>query len=251
MRDSFQILHRLSQGFHVLHANLDDYEETLYFILATHQQCHADDLSGDESAPNLESMEFLLSRNRIWKRWVANYTTRTTIRIDLFFNIANQNDNRINIDIASTSKRIAEEAKRDSSSMITIAAMTMLFLPGTFVSVSTLLPNSIELCSSTRLTECVQAVFSMTFFDTDIDENGKTVLRVLPEWWYFLAATIPLTAMIFAFWIWWQKQRNAKGGQDSYPPGTNITTERSYEQRHENHALQTSHASNNRKMLHY
>ena len=251
MRDRFQILHRLSQGFHVLHANLDDYEETLYFILATHQQCRADDLSGDESAPNLESMEFLLSRNRIWKRWVANYTTRTTIRIDLFFNIANQNDNRINIDIASTSKRIAEEAKRDSSSMITIAAMTMLFLPGTFVSVSTPLPNSFELCSSTMLTQCVQAVFSMTFFDTDIDENGKTVLRVLPEWWYFLAATIPLTAMIFAFWIWWQKQRNAKGGQDSYPPSTNITTERPNEQRQENHALQTSHASMNRKMLHY
>ena len=60
------------------------------------------------------------------------------------FNIASQNDNRTNIDIAATSKqiaedsrRIAEEAKKDSSSMITIAAVTMLFLPGTFVSVST------------------------------------------------------------------------------------------------------------------
>lgn len=155
VRESFQILHRLSQGFHVLHANLDDYEETLNFILATHQQCRTDNLSGDGPPPNLDAMEFILSRNRIWKRWVANYITRTTICIDLFFNIANQNDNRTNIDIANTSKRIAEEAKRDSSSMITIAAMTMLFLPGTFVSVSTLSPNCFELCSSTMLTECV------------------------------------------------------------------------------------------------
>ena len=155
VRDSFQVLHQLSQELHVLHADLDDYEETLNFILATHQQCRADCLDCDEPATNLNSMEFLLSRNRIWKRWVANYVTRTTIRIDLFFNIANQNDNRINIDIARTSKRIAEEAKRDSSSMITIAAMTMLFLPGTFVSVSAPVPNSLALCWSIMLTECV------------------------------------------------------------------------------------------------
>ena len=139
VKDSFQNLHQLSQGLHVLHENLIDFEETLEFILETHQKHlnHGSDIG--QSAPNTESMEFLLSRNRIWKRWVANYIARTTIRIDLFFNIANQNDNRINIDIASTSKRIAEEAKKDSSSMITIAAMTMLFLPGTFVSVSNLL----------------------------------------------------------------------------------------------------------------
>ena len=155
MRDSFQILHQLSQGFHVLHANLDDYEETLNFVLDTHQQCRAEYLKCDEHVPTLCHMEFILSRNRIWKRWVANYITRTSIRIDLFFNIANQNDNHINIDIASTSKRIAEEAKRDSSSMITIAAMTMLFLPGTFVSVSTLLLGSFEDCSRTMLMDCV------------------------------------------------------------------------------------------------
>ncbi|KAL8786014.1 MAG: hypothetical protein Q9195_008396 [Heterodermia aff. obscurata] len=251
VRDSFQILHRLSQKFHVLHANLDDFEETLNFILATHQQCCADDFSGDEPATNIDSMEFLLSRNRIWKRWVAHYITRTTIRIDLFFNIANQNDNRINIDIASTSKRIAEEAKRDSSSMITIAAMTMLFLPGTFVSVSTLVPNVPELCSSIRLTERVQAIFGTTFFDTTVDEKGKTVLQVLPEWWFFLAATIPLTAMIFAFWIWWQKQRNAKGGQNPNQPSTNTMMEMAKQQRYENHALQTFHPSIVRKRMHY
>ena len=66
---------------------------------------------------------------------MANWSIRTKIRIDLFFNLANQNDNRTNLEIASTTKDIAEKTRNDSSSMITIAALTMLFLPGTFVSV--------------------------------------------------------------------------------------------------------------------
>lgn len=66
---------------------------------------------------------------------MSNYATRTNIRVNLFFNLANQGDSRINIEIARTSKAIAAETKRDSSSMITIAAVTMFFLPGTFVSV--------------------------------------------------------------------------------------------------------------------
>ena len=90
----------------------------------------------------------------------------------------------------------------------------------------------------------------MTFFDTATDQNGKTVLQVLPEWWYFLAATIPLTAIIFAFWIWWQKQRNAKGGQDSYRPSTDITMEKANEQQSENYTFQPYHGSTNRKMMH-
>lgn len=66
---------------------------------------------------------------------MANWSIRTKIRIDLFFNLANQNDNRTNLEIANTTKDIAEKTRNDSSSMITVAALTMLFLPGTFVSV--------------------------------------------------------------------------------------------------------------------
>ena len=84
----------------------------------------------------VESIAYLASKLRIWRRWVANYNKRTQIRIDLFYNLANQNDNRNNIEIARLTKDIAQESRKDSSSMITIAVLTMLFLPGTFVSVS-------------------------------------------------------------------------------------------------------------------
>ena len=89
--------------------------------------------------PNYEAVEYLLSRTQLWKRWVGSYNSRTQVQINLVFNLASQGDNRTNIEIAKTSKQIAEATLRDSSSMITIAAMTMLFLPGTFVSVSLVL----------------------------------------------------------------------------------------------------------------
>lgn len=64
--------------------------------------------------------------------------------------------------------------------MITIAAVTMLFLPGTFI--------------------C--AILSTTFFDF-----GETGLQVSSQWWVLLAATIPLTIMVFGIWLGWQRMR--------------------------------------------
>jgi hypothetical protein len=42
----------------------------------------------------------------------------------------------VNARIAEESKLIAAEARKDSSSMKTIAALTMVFLPGAFIAVS-------------------------------------------------------------------------------------------------------------------
>jgi hypothetical protein len=50
--------------------------------------------------------------------------------------LAAQKDSNINKRIAEQSKQIALETRRDSEAMKTIAILTMLFLPGTFVSVS-------------------------------------------------------------------------------------------------------------------
>jgi Mg2+ and Co2+ transporter CorA len=44
-------------------------------------------------------------------------------------------DNIVNIGLAADSKQIAAASKRDSSAMKTIAVLTMLFLPATFVAV--------------------------------------------------------------------------------------------------------------------
>ena len=67
--------------------------------------------------------------------------------------------------------------------MITIAAVTMLFLPGTFIS----------------------AILSTTFFD-----YGDDGLHVSGKWWILLASAIPLTVVVFGVWLGWRYVRLRK-----------------------------------------
>lgn len=59
------------------------------------------------------------------------------------YNLLAKQDNQINqhiavqsLNLAESSRHIATAAKRDSSTMKAIAALTMVFLPGTYISVS-------------------------------------------------------------------------------------------------------------------
>lgn len=45
----------------------------------------------------------------------------------------------------------------------------------------------------------------MVFFDAARDETGNPRLSVMPQWWYYLIITIPLTIVIFLAWIIWQR----------------------------------------------
>ena len=83
---------------------------------------------------------------------------------------------RANMEIAESSRRIAEATMSDSASMKTIAILTMVFLPGT----------------------AVASFFSMTMFNWSAGSGHSLVTRWL--WVYFVAA-IPLTGIVLA--IWW------------------------------------------------
>jgi hypothetical protein len=65
--------------------------------------------------------------------------------------------------------------------MITIASVTMLFLPGTFIS----------------------AILSTTFFA--YDSSGR--LSVSSQWWILPTSTVPLTIVVFGVWLAWQRAR--------------------------------------------
>ncbi|KAL8661329.1 MAG: hypothetical protein Q9202_005694 [Teloschistes flavicans] len=105
-------------------------------------------------------------------------------------NFMTQNDGRTNIAIAEASRRIAFETKRDSDAMKTIAALTMVFLPATFVA----------------------TLFGMVFFTVDSGRSSK--LRVNPYWWVYLAATIPLTMLTVGAWLGWLRWVRWKRLQD-------------------------------------
>ena len=58
------------------------------------------------------------------------------ILVQTVFTLATQRDQEVSIEIARDSKTLAQQATKDSTSMKSIAAVTMFFLPGTFVAVS-------------------------------------------------------------------------------------------------------------------
>ena len=127
----FQDLHAVSQKLHTLSEDLIDLEEHLTFLLHMQETWNA-----LKTHRTKESLDYLAGRTRCWRRWAGNYQARTDLQIQLFFNLATQGDNRTNLEIAKSTKSLAEESRKDSSSMITIAVLTMVFLPGTFISVS-------------------------------------------------------------------------------------------------------------------
>lgn len=74
----------------------------------------------------------LLDEAETWKH-------KATILVQTVFTLTTQRDTGISIQVAQDSRTLAQKATRDSTSMKAIAAVTMCFLPGTFVAVSTLL----------------------------------------------------------------------------------------------------------------
>lgn len=118
-------------------------------------------------------------------------------------------DNKTNIDIANTSKEISKEAKdiasdarRDGSSMKTVAVLTMAFLPATYLA----------------------ALFSLP----TLESRGKS------EFWMYWAATIPLTLATFLVWAmltqrqWVNttiKRMKSKLGRGKWNPKDSIFTQ--------------------------
>ncbi|KUJ07802.1 uncharacterized protein LY89DRAFT_789480 [Mollisia scopiformis] len=102
---------------------------------------------------------------------------RITNQFTTIFNLIAQRDTKATIELATSSQKLAEAALRDSSSMKTIAAMTLIFLPGTFV------------CS----------FFSMTFFDWRASPETSVVTSL----WVYFAVAVPFTIVVVLCWIAW------------------------------------------------
>ncbi|KAF8858725.1 hypothetical protein BDZ45DRAFT_784875 [Acephala macrosclerotiorum] len=157
-------LHSLSCAGHVLVEDIGNLEERIRFLREGYR-CFEDGLwkipgagGALEDGGDVEVMlRFLFLKCRISRRLVANYKDRVKIRIDL--------DNRNNIKI--------------SRSMMTISIVTLLFLPGKFI--------------------------SYVFFNFQQSPGGQEEFQVSTDWWYYLVVTLPLTVIVFTVWIIWQK----------------------------------------------
>jgi hypothetical protein len=115
----------------LIRENLTELQERLEYLCNVHQRLL--DLRGNCLDPGdaesiADSFDYIKTSTNTLKRWAINYTERTGIRINLFFNISAQTDNRTNLDIAKLTSKIAVTTQQDSSSMITYALGACLFL---------------------------------------------------------------------------------------------------------------------------
>ncbi|GFG00727.1 hypothetical protein IFM53868_10837 [Aspergillus udagawae] len=95
-------------------------------------------------------------------------------------------------------QRMATDSKRDSSSMKSIALLTMFFLPGTYMA----------------------TFFAMPFFDLSSD---GTIVR--PQFWYYWATSVPLTIVVLFIYFGYlatvehrRLHRNIRSKQTDIPP---------------------------------
>jgi Mg2+ and Co2+ transporter CorA len=73
-------------------------------------------------------------------------------QLNVVYNFTAQRDSILNLETAKVTKELAVASKRDSSAMKTIAVLTMVFLPGTFLAVSNhLYPNPLSKSRKTKI----------------------------------------------------------------------------------------------------
>ncbi|KAK5720497.1 hypothetical protein LTR17_014973 [Elasticomyces elasticus] len=100
-------------------------------------------------------------------------------------------DNLLNLEMAAATAQVAEQTRQDSAAMKTIAVLTLTFLPGT----------------------AIASFFSMTLFQWPFRDDKQIAS---PYIYVYFVVTIPVTLLVYAFWLWWFKysQRHYKKSHD-------------------------------------
>ncbi|KAK1981474.1 hypothetical protein LZ30DRAFT_782007 [Colletotrichum cereale] len=114
--------------------------------------------------------------------FVAAMKSRLDLQLDVLYNFIAQAGNNLNM-------RIAANAGLDSTAMKTLALVTMIFLPPTFIA----------------------TLFSMSMFDWQGPSStaGGIGRTVVPEFWIYWAVSVPLTLAIVVGWrVWWHFQKS-------------------------------------------
>ncbi|PVI03333.1 hypothetical protein DM02DRAFT_726532 [Periconia macrospinosa] len=107
---------------------------------------------------------------------IAVLKERVSSHINLSFSIIAQEENKLSRDVAHNSKR-------DSAAMKTIALVTLLFLPPTFVA----------------------TLFGMSMFDWNGEKPGTDPLS--SYFWIYWVIAAPLTFAVWFVWrIWWRME---------------------------------------------
>ena len=108
-------------------------------------------------------------------------TTLLTLLTQLF-NLIAQKEAKVGIAVAEDSRTLASASKEDSTAMKTLAAVTVVFLPGTFVA----------------------SFFAMPLFEWNAVGDGILVSK---RFWVYWAVTVPLTFLTLVVWVLWTRRQ--------------------------------------------
>ncbi|KAI1111665.1 hypothetical protein F5Y14DRAFT_464349 [Nemania sp. NC0429] len=126
-----------------------------------------------------------------------------SLESQLEWNQIGRKDTVMNLKIERNGLKVAQHTRRDSELTKSIALLTMIFLPATFVAVGSVssLPTMKSPSFPTHLTlSCsLQTLFSMGIY-------GE-ILSVSPYIWLYVAATVAITSLTLGTWYLWVKRR--------------------------------------------
>jgi hypothetical protein len=127
-----------------------------------------------------------------------------TTNVPQLHELINMRDGRVSKAIAETSEQIARESKRDSSAMKTLAVLATVFLPPTFVAVSTEYPYPPVLDVLPFYN--VQLIPPETLFSTPwFNFTAPTSSILSSQFWIYWAVSIPLTIIVILLWAIWYR----------------------------------------------
>ncbi|RHZ43094.1 uncharacterized protein CDV56_100823 [Aspergillus thermomutatus] len=136
-----------------------------------------------------DAITYVIESMQKQKIWFLNYKNRKDSTMALVYSLVTQQ----NIQLAAS-------MKQDSTSMNAIAALTMVFLPGTFIA----------------------TILSAGSFNGNGDNKGFEATWI---WWLWAAITVPLTLVVMSSWWLYKKRKEkvrpaptAKEEEDGIPP---------------------------------
>ncbi|KAI0162328.1 hypothetical protein GGR57DRAFT_489996 [Xylariaceae sp. FL1272] len=123
-----------------------------------------------------EYLEYLANDVQTMVTNVQSIKARLELQLDVLYNFVAQVDNDLNL-------RMAYRTGIDGTAMKTLAYVTAVFLPPTFVAI----------------------VFSMSMFDWQASVGKDETRVVVPDVWIFFVVSVPLTLVVLVLWRWWLK----------------------------------------------
>lgn len=192
-----QLLHKMSRNLITLEHNNQRDASNISHLLRDHErlgwlaELHGTELERTAHQRVRDDLLMLHDLCEDRHRRIMNLQRRTSNFITLLYNLITGHDSTINLKIASESAKIAREARKDSISMKIIAAMTLLYLPATFV--------------------CSLFGTNLIALDTSTD-NSEPIFVVSRLWWLYLVFSVPLTIFTMAGFLLWRRFREQNPG---------------------------------------